>query len=330
VESIDQIDQCLNTVTPRLPIAVAYSGGADSTFLLHLCVKKWPKAVVAWHINHQLQEAASDFEVHCQTECASLHIPLHIEPVQAGATNGQSPEEAARNARYEAFQKMALISHNGSAIRTVFVAQHGDDQIETFLLALTRGAGLAGLSSMPKKWTKNGIDYQRPLLSMSALGIRTWLHDNDIAFIEDPSNTDIRYTRNRIRHQLIPSLANNFPHYRQVIARSIGHIAQSADLLNELAQEDLKKISINDTNQIILSEAQKFSPARLSNTLRYWLKSQHQTIASQAQIHELIAQITDCTTRGHKLHIKIGNGFAIRQESALAWVQSNVYLKVLK
>src|SRR3569623_933427 len=138
---------------PRLPLAVAYSGGADSTALLVVCARQWPRDVMAVHINHGLQAAAAEFESHCEGACAALGVPLHVERVDARHASGESPEDIARRARYDALHRVAL----REKAATVVLAQHADDQVETVLLALSRGAGLAGLAGMRGHWTRDGI-----------------------------------------------------------------------------------------------------------------------------------------------------------------------------
>ena len=125
---------------PVLPLAVALSGGADSVALLVACAQKWPEQVVALHINHGLQAAADSFEAHCRALCLQLNVPLRVQQVDAGKQPGQSPEDAARQARYKAFRALALVDTTQPTIRSIAIAQHADDQVETLLLALSRAA----------------------------------------------------------------------------------------------------------------------------------------------------------------------------------------------
>ncbi|HEY5580179.1 MAG TPA: tRNA lysidine(34) synthetase TilS, partial [Rhodoferax sp.] len=138
--------------TPTLPLAVAFSGGADSTALLLACAEKWPGQVHAIHIHHGVQAAGDDFERHCQTFCAQWSLPLVVKRVDARHASGQSPEDVARRARYKAFEAVALVEYAQEAIKSIAIAQHADDQVETLLLALSRGAGLPGMSAMPATW----------------------------------------------------------------------------------------------------------------------------------------------------------------------------------
>jgi tRNA(Ile)-lysidine synthase len=314
--------------SPALPLVVAYSGGADSTALLLACVEKWPGQVRAVHVHHGLQAAADDFQRHCESFCAQLSVPLTVQRVDARHAPGQSPEDAARNARYEAFRSLALVDYGVSAPENVAknashltrtlsmaLAQHADDQAETLLLALSRGAGLAGLSAMPAAWTRDGISYHRPLLGVSAAEIRAWLAGRGVAFVEDPTNVDERFTRNRIRARLLPALDAVFPHFRDTFARSARHAAQAQALLQELAEQDLAAVGQPPAIQAL----QHLSRARQANVLRHWLKQAHQVVPSAAQLGELLDQVAACTTRGHHIHVKAGPGYAERQGDTLTW-----------
>ncbi len=303
---------------PALPLAVAFSGGADSTALLLACTQKWPGRVSAIHIHHGLQAAADDFEQHCRAFCAQLGVPLVVSRVEAKHLPGQSPEDAARRARYKAFEALALTGYSSAAIKNIAIAQHADDQVETVLLALSRGSGLPGLSGMPTRWQRNGITYHRPLLLVSAPEIRAWLQARGVAFIEDPSNTDERFTRNRIRARLLPALQKAFPQFRDTFARSAAHVAQAQTLLVEVAAQDLTFIG----SPPVIQRVQGLSRARQVNVLRHWLQNAHGTVPSAAQMNELLSQLAACTTRGHRIHLKIGIGFCERRGAELHWYNS--------
>ena len=230
--------------SPALPLTVAFSGGADSTALLLACARKWPGQVQAIHIHHGLQAAADEFEQHCQRFCVQLAVPLIVKRVDGRHSPGQSPEDAARRARYKAFEAVALDYRTEFAIETIAIAQHADDQAETLLLALSRGSGLPGLSAMPATWAREGITYHRPLLAVRAADIRSWLAQADVGFIEDPTNADEQFTRNRIRARVLPTLEATFPHFRDTFSRSAAHAAQAQELLLEVAREDLALVGV--------------------------------------------------------------------------------------
>lgn len=304
---------------PALPLAVALSGGADSVALLLACANKWPGQVSAVHINHGLQAAASLFENHCRALCMQLNVPLQVQKVDASKKTGQSPEDAARQARYMAFSSLALVEYEGFTIKSIAIAQHADDQVETLLLALSRGAGLAGLSAMPAYWRRDGLDYYRPLLGVAGADIRTWLAQRGIPFIEDPTNRDERFTRNRIRARLTPALRAAFPQFLDTFARSATHAAQAQQLMDEVAVQDVQAVARSSDGLPHIKALQILSRARQANVLRYWLKHSVQVIPSTAQLSELLDQVKDCTTRGHRIQIKVGHGFVQRSIDVLAW-----------
>lgn len=308
--------------SPTLPLAVAFSGGADSTALLLACAEKWPGQVHAIHIHHGVQAAADDFERHCQAFCAQLNVPLVIKRVNGRHVQGQSPEDAARLARYKAFEAVALMEYAHSAINNIAVAQHADDQVETLLLALSRGSGLPGLSAMRASWVRAGISYHRPLLQVRASDIRAWLASRGVGFVEDPTNIDERFTRNRIRARLLPALEATFPQFRDTFARSAAHAAQAQMVLQEVAEQDLALIG----SPPVIKHIQRLSRPRQANVLRHWLNTTFGAVPSAAQLVELLDQIAACTTRGHQIHIKVGTGFCERRGAVLHWYNLLVLL----
>lgn len=311
----EKFTQAMASFAPALPLAVGLSGGADSTALLLACAERWPGQVRAIHVHHGLQSAADDFERHCAALCARLQVPLAVQRVDARPAPGQSPEDAARAARYKAFEAAALASQSPPAIQSIALAQHADDQVETLLLALSRGAGVAGLAAMPARWQRSGLAWHRPLLRVPGAELRAWLRARGERWVEDPSNQDERYTRNRIRARLLPVLESAFPAFRDTFPRSAGHAAQASELLLEIAQQDLDAVGLPPR----IAALQALSRARQANLLRHWLRQAHQTTPAAAQLDELLCQVAACTTRGHRIHIKVGRGFVAREGVLLRW-----------
>ena len=297
-----------------LPLAVAYSGGADSTALLHAACALWPGQVRAIHINHGLQAAAAQFQSHCAAVCMQLKVPLEVLQVSAEHAAGESPEDAARKARYAGLADAA----RALGVSQVLLGQHADDQVETILLALSRGAGLAGLSAMSAIFERAGVQFLRPLLAVPGGSLRGWLTQAGHAFVDDPSNTDERYTRNRIRARLLPALAEVFPHFRQTLARSASHAAQAQVLLDEVAAQDLLRVG----RPPAIKALQALSRPRQANVLRHWFLVCHHVRPSAAQLAELLDQVAVCTTRGHQIHLKVANGHVQRVVSHLQWLSS--------
>ena len=204
------------------------------------------------------------------------------------------------------------------AVCSMALAQHADDQVETLLLALSRGAGVAGLAAMPGHWQRAGLEWFRPLLAVPGQALRDWLRLRGLSWIEDPTNADPDYTRNRIRAQLLPVLEQVFPQFRNTFARSSAHCAQASELLNEQAAADLQMVGVPPA----IKALQRLSEARLGNVLRYWLRVAHDTTPTAAQLAQLMAQVGVCTTRGHRIHIKVGRGFVERRGAILDWYNS--------
>ena len=302
---------------PELPLAIALSGGADSTALLWACVQRWPGQVRAVHIHHGLQEAANLFEAHCRAMCAKWQVPLVVCKVNARHEAGQSPEDAARKARYLALSESVHHHPDLQGVKHIALAQHADDQVETLLLALSRGAGLPGLACMPSRWTRDDLQWHRPFLNVPGSKLRECLVQAGVNWIEDPTNQDEQFTRNRIRAQLLPALERAFPPFRETFARSASHAAEAQDILNDVAQADLA--GVVEGGMPSLKNLQRLSSARQSLVLRHWLKVQHQTTPSAAQLAELVSQIASCTTRGHQLHLKVGRGYVRREGAGLTW-----------
>jgi tRNA(Ile)-lysidine synthase len=316
------LDEALDRFHPVLPLGVALSGGADSSALLAGCAQRWPGRVIALHVNHGLQAAASEFEVACETLCRSLNVPLRIARVNAGHAPGQSPEDAARIARYTALASLAGNAKTERHIGHIALAQHADDQVETLLLALSRGAGPAGLAAMPAHWERMGLHWHRPLLEVAAADIRHWLRQRTIGWVEDPSNADPGFTRNRIRADLLPPLQSCFPHFRDTFARAAQHSAAASELLDELADIDLLAVLDLATDAPRIQDLQGLRAPRQANALRHWLKTRFSTTPSTAQLQALLIQISACTTRGHHIDIRVGSGFVRREGAVLRWYNS--------
>lgn len=327
------------------PYVVAYSGGADSTALLLMALEAAPGRVSAVHVHHGLQAAADDFALHCESFCAERGVPLTVLRVNAKPAAGQSPEDAARRARYKAISEYVLkkkehiagveSAQNATDLianaPTVFLAQHADDQVETLLLALSRGAGVDGLAGMAAQFERHGLHWARPFLMpeyfMGSQQVRAWLTQRGLVarepgganvgegWVEDPTNQSQEFARNRIRTQLVPALAQVFPQYRETFARSARNMAQAGELLAQAAMDLVATVGLPPQ----IKALQTLSRVAQANYLRHWLKTQHQAMGSEAQMNELLDQIAACTTRGHKIHIKFAQGFVRREGGALSF-----------
>jgi tRNA(Ile)-lysidine synthase len=187
------------------------------------------------------------------------------------------------------------------------------------LLALSRGAGLPGLAAMPARLgASQGVAYHRPLLGGACGGaIRALARRPRRGMSKTRPTTDTALTRNRIRAHLLPVLEQAFPGFRETFARSARHAAQAQQVLDDVAREDHARVAAG--TDLLIADLRVLSRPRQANLLRHWLRTVHQVVAQAAQLEELLDQILACSTRGHRIHIKVGPGFARRQGQTLTW-----------
>lgn len=249
---------------------VAFSGGLDSTVLLHLLASLANiPPLRAVHVHHGLQTAADAWPEHCQSICDSLGVPLQVIRVQVQP--GASLERAARDARYQAF---AEVLGEGEVMLT---GQHRDDQAETLLFRLLRGAGVRGLAAMPARRPLAGGHLVRPLLDASRAELEVYAQEHQLKWIEDPSNADPRFSRNYLRHRVLPVLAERWPQAVSSLARSADHLSEAQGLLDELALLD--RAAADQPSpfpwlplpSLALAPLRELSDARQRNALRHWL-----------------------------------------------------------
>ena len=270
---------------PRL--AIALSGGLDSVVLLdsicrlhqaHTTKSVRPK-IVAFHIHHGLQKAADEWLLFCEALAKKYQIDfdfrlLHIDT----KLNAGNIEARARAARYEALTELCVYH----SIEDLLLAHHQNDQAETVLLQLMRGAGVAGLSGMPESRVLatsagevSGITLWRPLLHLRREELEAYAREHKLKWIEDPSNRSSKYRRNAVRKSILPKLESIQPGATANLARSADVLAQAQQLLDRLAQQDGKKIHNAKTNVLCvqpLLDLNASDPAAANNVLRYWLK----------------------------------------------------------
>ncbi|MCE1114134.1 MULTISPECIES: tRNA lysidine(34) synthetase TilS [Pseudomonas] len=252
---------------------IAFSGGLDSTVLLHLLAdytRNHPAPPLrAVHVHHGLQAVADAWPAHCKTVCDALGIELEVIHVQVAP--GASLEQAARDARYTAFKKLLVPG------AVLFTGQHRDDQAETLLLRLLRGAGLRGLSAMPEARPLGQGSLVRPLLKLSREQLQAYARSKGLVWVDDPSNTDTTFARNFLRGDVLPLLRQRWPQAEGNLARSAEHLGEALGLLDELAAADLATACGNaplpwlGLDSLDLATLAALSPARQRNALQYWL-----------------------------------------------------------
>ncbi|MCD6055093.1 MAG: tRNA(Ile)-lysidine synthetase [Gammaproteobacteria bacterium] len=265
---------------------VAFSGGVDSCVLLHLLQQTTTLPITMVHVNHQLNKNAKAWEDHCKTLCKTWGLECRVETVNAKPAAGQSPEAAAREARYAALEK-----HITTKNHCLLTAHHQDDQAETFLLQLCRGAGVKGLAAMPVMAAFSEGYLARPLLFCSRKEIVDYAKQHQLTWIDDDTNADPEFDRNFIRHHIIPVLENHWPSVTKTIARAASHCANSSDLNHVLGEIDLAAASGNGFYHLSLDVLKGFSQARQANLLRTWFHSINFPTPSAAQLECILAEV---------------------------------------
>ena len=284
---------------PPIAIAIAYSGGLDSSVLLHLATQYCQRQSIslhaiplyAFHVHHGLSPNADEWLKHCEQQATALNVPFKAVRVQLADLAEDGVEQAARVARYDALGELCR-NHN---VRLMLTAHHQDDQAETVLLQLFRGAGLRGLGGMLDLHDAHGLTggdvlVGRPLLECSRKALEQFASALDIAHVQDESNTDTRYRRNAIRQQIMPVIEHTYPGMAATIARSSQHWQSAQLLLDELALIDLDTCADGDVLRI--DAMATLSTQRIDNLLRFWLLQQGSPYApSSAQLTQLRTQM---------------------------------------
>ena len=270
-----KLNQHLQSLIDSQHYVVAYSGGIDSHVLLHLCSKlrelpNFNKSFSAVYINHGLSENAKSWEIHCGRVCNELKIPFKSIEVNAHPKNRQSPEAAARIARYDALLECI------ESDQCLLTAQHLSDQAETLMLQLLRGCGVKGLASMPEVKSFGKGFLCRPILECTEKEILKYAQDNKLTWIEDESNQDEKFDRNYLRHTVFPILKNRWPSVFKTFSKVASLQAESQCLLDDLAKEDIKKALVYDQREIkrnilAIKPLSTLKHYRLKNLLRYWI-----------------------------------------------------------
>jgi tRNA(Ile)-lysidine synthase len=271
-----------------LHCAVAWSGGVDSTVLLHLLVRarRLPRARLklrALHVDHGLQPAAADFRRFCRRTALRWGVPVTFIKANVRLDGGESVEQAARDARREA---LAAALHPGELLLT---AQHADDQLETLLLALLRGAGPAGLAGMPAAMPLGGSRLLRPLLDCERAQLLAYARAQQLEWIDDPTNDDPRFDRNYLRSRVLPLLKSRWPASPRTAGRSARHSAVAAASLRHAATRDLELAA--DGADLEVAVLRRWSTARRAAALRAWIVSAGARAPNERHLREIEAML---------------------------------------
>ena len=297
---------------PRL--LLGFSGGLDSTVLLHILATlraELPFQLSAMHVHHGLSKNADAWASFCETTCRELNIPLQIQKVIVDKKSSLGVEATARNARYTALNEVEA--------DFICLAQHQNDQAETLLLQLARGAGVKGLAGMA------AVDLQRrllrPLLHVGRAALEAYAKQNQLSWIEDESNDDTHFDRNFMRHEVLPPLQKRYPAIAQTLSRSAENLAEASALLDDLAQIDAgnETPSQKISPKINLDLFKNLSAARQANLMRWWLAKNQIGMPSAQQLQQILQQF---------LHAKTDTAIKIKVSASqtLRGFQGNAYM----
>ncbi len=270
---------------------IAYSGGLDSTALLHVVAKvnnnlSCPRVVCALHVNHQLSPFADTWQKHCQQQADQCDVDFfpHVVELQQ---KGQGVEAAARKARYDVFERFLQEDD------CLLMAHHSDDQAETFLLRLFRGAGVLGLGAMPYERPLGKGFLSRPFLNCSREQLAEYIEDNHIRWVDDESNESIEFDRNYLRHQIMPLLTQRWQQAKNQLAKTAVRLQKAQQLLNDLAELDLQQLDERTERygfSLDWKKCKTLDQERINNVLRFWCESKGITLPNGQQLQQIHEQ----------------------------------------
>ena len=280
------------------PVIVAFSGGVDSTVLLHLLASCRSQGSLqtlrAVHIHHGLSDLADSWQAFCQSFCHSLNIPLTVARVELSGTSGGGIEQEARQARYQIFEE--VLNDGGSLL----MGHHQDDQAETLLLRLFRGTGLEGLQGIPGRRALGKGQILRPLLNVSRAGIEDYARRHQLQWIEDDSNVDEAFSRNFLRHQIIPGIEQRWPGASRRMAELTKDVTAVNARLSGLSEQLLQQAQTTIPqwllgNQPLLSieVLQSFDVGDQRQVIRLWLKKQGFNMPGRQALETVIQELMD-------------------------------------
>ena len=302
IDSILKLD-----LSQQQRIYIGYSGGVDSHVLLHCCASMiQPKSrLSAVYIHHGLQAEAESWIGHCESTAQELGIDFIVLRVNAQAVLGESPEEAARNARYAAFKSLINV---GDAL---LLGQHREDQLETVLLQLFRGSGLRGLSGMPERISFGAGFMLRPLLNIPKQAISVYAERHQLSWVEDPSNLSNDYDRNFLRNEVLPLLKQRWQAVDKTVSRSAKHCADAQVLVDEVADELFASVFNHEDNTLCISRLKGHYPHPQHLILRHWFQFLSLKMPSQVCLENILSQIVMASEQRDP--VLSGRGYRIRR-----------------
>ena len=296
-----------SALLPAVPagssIVLGLSGGVDSVVLLHLLhrlshIYSW--RLNALHVHHGISPHADAWATFCADLCMRYGVPLQVERVDIAPLREHGIEAAARKLRHAAFDRQQA--------DFVAFAHHQDDQAETLLLQLLRGAGVRGAAAMPRAQPRiNAPVLLRPLLDVPRRELLEYARRHTLQWVEDESNADDRYPRNFLRQRVLPLLERRFPAYRETLARGTRHFAEASELLDQLAQQDAPDLLPSATGSegggegeptLEIARLRQLSQPRAKNLLRYFLHCRGAPMPQAVQLDEMLRQLCGARTDG--------------------------------
>lgn len=317
LSSADLVERVSAVSAPLIPagstILVGLSGGMDSVVLLHLLNLLAPRFhwnITALHVHHGISPNADYWARFCDGLCDGLNISLTVEHVDIKPLRAHGLEAAARKLRHLAFARQSC--------DFVALAHHADDQVETLLLQLLRGAGVKGASAMPQLSGHRGAHRTiRPLLHCSRREILDYAAAQGLDWIEDESNANQDYPRNFLRHKVLPLLGEKFPAYRDTLSRSAQHFAEAAELQDDLARIDAADVLAGDT--LAVAGFRALSQIRAKNLLRFFLYQLGAPMPQVVQLDDMLRQL--CGARSDAaVCVGFGSGWQLRRYQGKAYV----------
>ena len=285
----DQFVRDLGRLYPRADFLIAYSGGLDSTVLIHLCSRgsdsESRKRFQAVHVDHGLQPQSGQWAAQCMAACAEFDLGCRVVALDRFELAGRSLEEAARTARYAALVR--FMTEN----TVLMTAQHRDDQAETILLQLLRGSGLRGLSGMPEAAAFGPGVLLRPLLHYSRLSIRAYADHHALRWIDDPSNLDTVHDRNYLRQEVIPKIKKRWPAMDKTLARSGRHCATAQNSIDAWIEPRYRSIANRNRNTVLISKLIKFDESEQQLILRHWIRCAGFRSPSAVKLLQIIREV---------------------------------------
>ncbi len=299
-------------LAPAETLVVGLSGGCDSVVLLHLLSRLGlGERLRAMHVHHGLSPNADAWADFCREFCGRLSVGLEIVRVEVDLASGLGLEAAARAARYAAFAACAA--------DVLLLAHHQGDQAETLLFNLLRGAGVAGAAGMPAERRLSFARLLRPLLGTSRAALEDYARQHALGWIEDESNADLRYSRNFIRHQVMPLLGQRFPAAENALAQAAANFGEADELLAELAAVDWQNACKMPATVPSMHCLKQLSLLRLKNLLRYRLRSLGWRAPAATRLDEFARQLLAAAPDRHP-ELQLPDGVLRVAKGQLHWL----------